>query len=450
MPRIVIVGGGFAGADLARRLRGALPAGWSVHIYSAENHLVFTPLLPEVVGGAINPLHVVWPIREMAPGVTCRTAEVRALDLAAREIEYVGPLGETLRDPYDHLVLCCGLSVKLDIVPGMATNGWPLKSLGDAFALRNHVIQQLERAEAEPDPTRRAALLSFAVVGGGFTGVEVAGALSDVLRESARFYSRFAADDVEVTILEGGPRVLAPLPEDLSAYAHEALEAAGVRVRTGVRVARVEADGIELDGGDRLIAGTVIASVGNATRPLLADSGLALERGRLVVDGEMRVRGTEDVWALGDCAAVPNAYDGSVSPTLGQFAVRQSAQLAKNIVAVSRGGAPQPFSYHTRGMFAALGHGRAVGNPFGVKVTGWLAYMMWRGLYWSKMPSLARRVQIAVDWLSDMAFKRDFVEISTMRTPRGAVDETSGEGTSSAIARHDAPAGRSDDGEPSR
>ena len=160
MPRILIVGGGFAGSDLARRLQKGLSRDWEICIYSAENHLVFTPLLPEVVGGAINPLHVVWPIREMAAGVTCRTAEVRKFDLEANEIEYVGPLGEVLRDQYDQLVLCCGLAVKLDIVPGMDEFGWPLKTLGDSFALRNHVVQQLERAEAEPDAERRAGLLS--------------------------------------------------------------------------------------------------------------------------------------------------------------------------------------------------------------------------------------------------------------------------------------------------
>jgi NADH dehydrogenase len=422
MPRIVIVGGGFAGSDLARRLHGKLPAGWEVHIYSAENHVVFTPLLPEVVGAAIDPLHVVWPIRTMVPGVTCRTAEVRAFDFGARRIEYVGPLGEVLHDHYDQLVLCCGLDVNLDIVPGMAVHGWPLKTLGDALALRNHVIQQLERAEVEPDAGRRALLLSFAVVGGGFTGVEVAGALRDVLRESVRHYSRFGLRDIRVTILDGGPRILGPLPEPLAVYAHGELVRSGVEIRTNVHVQRVHADGVDLAGDEKLAAGTVIASVGNKVGPMLASSGLVLEKGRVVVDGTMRVAGVEGVWALGDCAAVPNAHDGKISPTLGQFAVRQSLQLAANLQAISRGGAPRPFSYHARGMFAALGHRKAVGNPFGVRVTGLFAWLMWRGLYWSKMPSIARRIQIAVDWTWDLMFRRDLVEISTVQTPRRAAE----------------------------
>ena len=421
MPRILIVGGGFAGSDLARRLQKGLSRDWEICIYSAENHLVFTPLLPEVVGGAINPLHVVWPIREMAAGVTCRTAEVRKFDLEANEIEYVGPLGEVLKDQYDQLVLCCGLAVKLDIVPGMDEFGWPLKTLGDSFALRNHVVQQLERAEAEPDAERRAGLLSFAVVGGGFTGVEVAGALRDMVSESARLYSRFDAEDIQVTILEGAPRILGPLAESLAAYAHRQLEKAGVTIRVGVQVQSVSSQGVVFADGGELKARTVIASVGNEPQGLLADTPLKSERGRLVVDGEMRVSGQENVYAIGDCAAVPNASDDSISPTLAQFAVQQSKRLAKNLIAESRGKEAQPFSYKTRGMFAALGHGKAVGSPYGFRVTGWVAYLFWRGIYWSKMPSFSRKVQIAGDWISGLFFRRDVVEISTMRTPRGSL-----------------------------
>lgn len=425
MKRVVIVGGGFAGSDLARRLGRRLPGGWEAHLYSDENHMVFTPLLPEVVGAAINPLHVVWPVREMAPGVTCRTADVRSLDLDRKQIEYTGPLGETLYEPYDHLVLCCGLAVNLDIIPGMAQHGWPLKTLGDAFALRNHVIQQLERAEAEPDDANRARLLSFVVVGGGFTGVEVAGSLRDVLDASEQLYTRFEKSDIRVTILDGGPRILGPLPEPLAEYAHDRLQSSGIVVHSKAAVKSVLAHGVELATGEVVSGGTVVASIGNAVRPLIAASGLATERGRLVVDGLMRVEGYDDVWALGDCAAVPNAFDGKISPTLGQFAVRQAKQLADNLTAVIAGREPRPFRYHTRGMFAALGDGSAVGNPFGLRVTGFLAYMLWRGIYWSKLPSMSRRLQIAVDWALDLVFRRDIVEISTLQSPRQLSGEAS-------------------------
>lgn len=416
MQRIVIIGGGFAGADLARRLQRKLPKDWEVLLYSRENHFVFTPLLPEVVGAAINPLHVVWPVREMAPGATCRTAEVEHLDFEKQEVEYRGPDNQILRENYDHLVLGCGLDVNLDLVPGMRDHGWALKTLGDAIELRNHVIQQLERAEAEPDKDRRAEFLSFAVVGGGFTGVEVAGSIRDMLSESARFYKRFKLEDIRVNILEAGPRVLGPLPESLSAYAERKLESSGVTIHTGVSVSEIKADGVDIGDGGFLQAGTVIGSIGNTMHTLLAESGLPSERGRILVDPSMQVQGHKNIWAFGDCASVPNAYDGKPSPTLGQFAVRQSKQMAVNLLATLSGREPMPFSYHTRGMFAAIGSGKAVGNPFGIKVTGFLAYMMWRAVYWSKMPSFARRTQIAFDWAWDLLFRRDIVELSTLTT----------------------------------
>lgn len=416
MQRIVIVGGGFAGADLARRLQRKLPSGWEVVLYSRENHFVFTPLLPEVVGAAINPLHVVWPIREMARGATCRTAEVRSLNLKAKEIEYLGPDNESLKQEYDHLVLGCGLDVNLDLVPGLRDHGWALKTLGDAILLRNHLIQQLERAEAEPHAEKRAEFLSFVVVGGGFTGVEVAGAIRDMLSDSVRFYKRFDRDDIRVTILEAGPRILGPLPESLSAYAQRKLESSGVDIRTGAAVSEIKANGVALGEDDFLTAGTVIASIGNTMQKLLAESDLPSERGRLLVEPTMQVKDQPGVWAFGDCAAVPNAYDDKPSPTLGQFAVRQSKQMAANLLNTLAERPVSPFSYHTRGMFAAIGHGRAVGNPFGVKITGFLAYMMWRGVYWSKMPSRARRFQIAFDWAWDLLFRRDIVELSTLTT----------------------------------
>ena len=410
--RVVIVGGGFAGVELARRLRRSLPARWEVVLYNRENHLCFSPLLPEVVGASLNPLHVVWSIREMAPGVLCRTTPVTALDLAAREIAYRDGAGELRREGYTHLVLAVGLPVRLEIIPGMADYGWPIKTLGDAAALRNHLIAQLERAEVTDDPAARKALLSVAVVGGGFTGVEVAGAVLDLFHECARYYARVEPDDCVVHLLDGGPRILGPLPESLSAVARRSLSERGMQVREGVGVERVQPDGVELAEGERIVAGTVISAVGNGTHPLLAESGLPLERGRLVVSGEMQIEGHEGLWALGDCAGVPNAFDGSISPTLAQYAVQQARRLAENLAAVIEGRTPVAFSYEPKGMFCVLGHRNAVGVVYGRNLSGLLAWLLWHGIYWAKMPTVARRIQIAVDWIWDAFFPRDIAELS--------------------------------------
>lgn len=416
--RVVIVGGGFAGAALARSLGRRLPDDWEVLLFSRENYFIFTPLLAEVVASAIDPRHVVWSVREMARGAVCRTVTVRSLDLEKQDVVYTRPDGSELRERWDHLVLACGLAVNLELVPGMARNAWPLKTLGDALALRNRLVQQLEKAEAEPDPARRARLLSVAVVGGGFTGVELAGSIMDLWVDASRYYRNFRRQDLQVHLLDAGPRILGPLPESLSEYATRALRARNVEVLTGRAVKEVRRDGIVTGEGALVEADTAIIAVGNTMQPLLADTALPTERGRLVVGEDMRVPGRSDVWALGDCAAVPNAFDGRPSPTLAQFAIRQAKQLSDNIVAVISGRETKPFHHRMQGMFAAIGHRRAVGNPFGLRISGFPAYMAWRAIYWTKMPTVIRRIQIAIDWTLDLIFPRDIVEVSTLRTGR--------------------------------
>lgn len=414
--RIVIVGGGFAGVGVARRLRRRLPASWEIVLYSRENHLVFTPLLAEVVGASLSPLHVVWSIREMTRDVICRTTPVLRLDFHAREVAYEGAHGEVERESYDHLVLACGLPVRLDLMPGMATFGWPLKSLGDAFALRNHLIAQMERAEIEPDPVRKAQLLSFLIVGGGFTGVEVAGAILDLLKESCRHYSRISDRDIRVRLVDGGPHILGPMPESLARFAERQMTKRGLEIHTQVHVQEVTEHGIRLRDGAFLDAGTVISAVGNGIHPLIQNAELPLDRNRLTVTAEMRVEGHEHVWALGDCAAVPNTFDGSISPTLAQFAIRQARRLADNIRAVTRGRPTRPFRYRAMGMFAAIGHHNAVGHVMGIRLSGFVAWALWHGIYWAKMPTLARKVQVAFDWAWDLFFPRDIVELSMEQT----------------------------------
>lgn len=414
--RIAIVGGGFAGVAAARALRRRLPHSWEIVLYSRENHLCFSPLLPEVVGSSLNPMHVVWSIREMVKGVVCRTTPVTGFDLDAHRIRYRAEDGGEASDAYDHLVIAAGLPVRLEIIDGMGDYGWPIKTLGDASALRNHLIAQLERAELTDDPERKRRLLSVAVVGGGFTGVEVAGATLDLLLDATPFYSRIQPEDVQVHLLDGGPRILAPLAEGLATFAHQKLSARGMRIQTGVGVEAVDADGLRLAGNARVEAGTVISAVGNGVHPFLANSGLALERGRLRVDGTMRVEGHDDVWALGDCAAVPNAEDGGVYPTLAQIASPQGLQLAKNLEAVIGGRRPEPFRYRSKGLFCLIGHRNAVGEAFGLKIAGFPAWVLWHGIYWAKMPSVARKLQILVDWAWDLCFPRDIVELSMEQT----------------------------------
>jgi NADH:ubiquinone reductase (H+-translocating) len=416
--RIVIIGGGFAGSKTVSTLRRRLPPGWEIILYSQENYFVFTPLLAEVVGMAISPFHVVCPIRWMYDGVSCRTARIVGLDFTAREVIFQRPDGELGREPYDHLVLAVGLATNLDIVPGMARHGWPLKTLGDAIVLGNRIIEHLERAQVAMDPQLKARLLSFVVVGGGITGIEIAGAMAHLLREGCRYYDRIDPKEIRVTVIQGGPRILEQFPESLSSFADRKIREQGIDIRTQVRAEKVTVEGIQLKGGEFIEAGTVVAAVGSTIQPLLAGVDLPIERNRIKVTPEMRVEGHDNVWALGDCAAVPNALDGSISPTLGQFAIRQGKQLANNLLAVIGGRAPQPFRYRMEGMFANIGHNNAVGLVFGIHFSGFLASICWRGIYWAKMPTLTRKMQVGFDWLLDLFSRPNIVGLETITTER--------------------------------
>jgi NADH:ubiquinone reductase (H+-translocating) len=415
---IVIVGGGFAGAYLARDLERGLPADWELVLFSEENFLTFTPLLAEVVGSSIGPQHVVRPVRQFLRRTFCRTAAVTGIRLDARAVDYRLPEGRTATQPYDHLVLACGMVVNTDIIPGVAAHAFPLKTMGDAIALRNHVLTQLERAEVETDPERRRRLLSFAVIGGGFSGVEVAGEIYDLLIDSRRFYPSLRAEAPHVVILHGPKRLLPELPEALGDYARRRLESRGLTIRLETVARAVTREGVTLADGSLVAAGSVVCTIGNTVSPLMAASGLVLERGRLRTEPDMRVPGHTNVWALGDCALVPNAQDGKPSPTLAQFALRQATQLAANLKSAVAGQPTRPFSFKMLGSFAAIGHHNAVGQVLGLKVSGSLAWVMWRAIYLGKMPTLARKVQIGFDWLWDMFFARDIVQLNQRQTHR--------------------------------
>jgi NADH dehydrogenase len=418
MATIVIVGGGFAGVYAARHLRRRLGRDANLVLFSRENHFIFTPLLGDVVGSAINPMHVVWPIRQMARGAACRTAALTALNLAAREVVYETDAGRTARQGYDHLVLACGSAVNLDIIPGMAAHGWPLKTMGDALLLRNHLIGQLERAEVETDPDARRRLLSVAVVGGGYSGVEVTGEITDLLRESCRFYGGLRPADIRVTLLEGRDRILPELPASLSDFARRKMTRRGIDIRTGAVAQAVTDRGVRLKGGPDVEAGTVVCTIGTTVNPLLTAAGLPLTRNRVRTGPDMRVEGHDNVWALGDCAAVPNAYDNSVSAPTAQVAVRQAKQLAANLAAARAGRPTRPFSFKPLGMLASIGNRKAVGLVMGLRVSGFPAWFLWRGVYLSKMPTLARKIQIAFDWAWQLFFPRDIAQLSLEATAR--------------------------------
>jgi NADH:ubiquinone reductase (H+-translocating) len=413
---LVIVGGGFAGTKTAQLLEDTLPADWSLTLISQENFITFNPLLPEVVGASIMPSHVIAPHRQMIHCSHVCMAQVSEIDTTERVVHYLGEGPGQL--PYDQLVLTFGANANLDVVKGMAQNALPLKTVGDALFMRNRIIARLEQAELQPDPEHRRWLTSFVVVGGGFSGVETAGALVDFLHASLKYYKRSQREELRIVLLHSGDRLLPELSASLGEFTLRKMRARGVDVRLNARAVRVTDRDVHLESGEILAGGTVICTIGTQPNTLLENIRAATNRGRLVVNPDMSVPGVEGVWAAGDCAAVVNALDGKVCPPTAQFAEAQARQLAANIVARLAGRPTGAFRWRPKGLLSSVGHNKAVAEVFRLKLSGFAAWLMWRGTYLLRMPTLARKARLFLEWNWAMFFPPDISHLGYRRTQR--------------------------------
>ncbi|MBX9579050.1 MAG: NAD(P)/FAD-dependent oxidoreductase [Gemmataceae bacterium] len=422
--RIVILGGGFAGVTAACRLERHFGrrAEVQVTIVDAENFSLFTPLLPEVPSGSLQAKHIVYPLRAALRRTAVRQAEVRHIDLDGRVVVaahcakcHEAPL------PYDHLVLAFGGATNFFGLPGLAEYARTMKSLADATALHAHLIDKLEHAELEDDPAARRGLLTFVVAGGGFAGVETAAQVNDFVRAAGQFYPRIDPTAVRVVLVHSGPRVLPEVSEKLSAYALGQLGRRGVEVRLGTRVKGATADRVALSTGEELACHTLVWAAGVAPHPLLAALDLPKGAGgRVEVDACLRSVGRPEVWALGDCAAVPDLAREGVCPPTAQHALRQGKVVADNVAAALAGGDPTPFKYKPLGLMAGLGRRSAVAEVMGLRFSGFFAWWLWRTVYLMKLPGFERKVRVALDWTLDLFFARDIVYLRSLHTTGGA------------------------------
>lgn len=415
--RIVILGGGFAGAYCAQRLEKKLAGrGVEVVLIDRNNYFVFYPLLVEAGTGALEPRHAVVSIRAFLKTTRFLMAECRTIDTANRKVIYqVVGQEEVQAMEYDHLVVALGAVTRLPAVPGLREFGFELKSLSDAVALRDRAIQMLEAADAVDDPEKRRAMLRFIVVGGNFTGVEIAGELQVFLRRAARLYRNLRPADCNVTLVELQSRILPALDEELAEFARGHLARRGMDVRLKTSVAEIQADFVKLNTGETLPSRTVIWCAGIAPNPLLGSLGLPTDaRGYLNCERDLRVRGFDSVWGIGDCA-VNLGPDGNAYPATAQHAVRQGAHLADNIARSLRGEALRPCDIVSQGSLAALGCRTGVAKVFGIRLAGFAAWFLWRTVYLMKMPGWPRRFRVALDWTLDLLFARDFVQLGVHR-----------------------------------
>ena len=423
---IVIVGGGFAGTTLARRLERLAIPGHRVVLVSEESYTTFHPMLAEVVGAAVFPEHVVAPIRQMLHASRFVMGRVAAVDWQRRTVVATTLAGRQ-EIAFAQLVLAFGSRANLELVPGLAEHALPLKLIGDAMFIRNRILQRVARIELESDPLLRRRLGHFVVIGGGFSGVEVAGQLADFLRGVRRYYGRVAGDELRVTLLEGAGRLLLEMPPALAGAALASLEARGVDVRLGARAAQVHGDGVRLADGAWLDSATVVCTIGTKPNPLVERLDVALERGRIVTAADLSIPGRPGAWALGDCALIGNGVAAddpggvpprdALAPPTAQFAVAEANALALNVAAQIAGRPTRAFRHVSKGAMATTGHLKGVAELFGVRLTGLPAWLLWRAYYLLQMPTLGRKVRIWVEWTWAMFFAADITHLRFTRTP---------------------------------
>jgi NADH dehydrogenase len=415
---IVVIGGGFAGCAVARGLQRRLPDGYRLLLISEESYTTFNPLLAEVVGASIFPAHVVAPLRQVIlPSDTAQfvMARVHHIDLTRRTIA-CETLAGVATIAFDQLVLAFGNSARTDFLPGFAENALPIKTVGDAIEIRNVVLRRVAQIELETDPAVRARLGHFVIVGGGFSGVEVAGELVDFLRGIGKYYSRVRPEELTVTLVHDQDQLLPELPAPLRKAAHRSLERRGVRFRLSVRAAQATTEKLVLAGGDVLDARTLIASAGSRPNRLVESLGAPLKRGRIVVAPDFSVAALAGVWAIGDCAYAVNAWDRSPCPPTAQFAVRQGEHLANNLRRAIAGRSTQSFRYRACGQLATIGRLNGVAAVMGTCVTGLPAWLLWRAFYLSRMPTFGRKLRLWAEWTWGMIFSADITHFRFTRS----------------------------------
>jgi NADH dehydrogenase len=417
--RILILGGGFAGAytalHLEKRLGGRPDV--EVKLIAKENFVLFTPMLSEVAGDDLEVTDIIYSLRKMLRHTQVMIADVEAIDLARKQVRIVHSGSAHAYDvTYDQLVLALGAVTNFYGNSGLEKHALTMKTLGDAILLRNRAIDALGLADNQSDEIERKTTLTMVVVGGGFAGVETAGAMNDLMREVMKFYPNLKENMLRIIVAHAGDVLLPELSESLGRYTERQLARRGVEVRLQTRVEDYDGKEVTLGDGSKIATHMLVWTAGITPPPLLSTLPCTIERGRILANEYLQVPNWPGVWALGDCALVPDPLNpGKFYPPTAQHATRQAAVLANNIVAAMHGQAPEPFKFKIIGLLASIGRRTGVAEIFGVRFSGLVAWWLWRCIYLSKLPGLQKKVRVTLDWILDLIFSKDLVELPTLR-----------------------------------
>jgi len=411
----LILGGGFAGSYVAKLLKKQ-----GATIVSPENFMLFASMLPEAASGTLEPRHVVVPLRLMCPHADLVLGRAVAHDPERQWVQVETEEG-LVNVTYRNLVVALCAIPRTFPIPGLAEYAMGFKDLADAIALRNHVLRRLEEAVAAPTDAHRRRELTFVFVGAGYAGVEALAELSDLARDAVRHYP----DEVQATpqhwvLVDAAPKILPEIPPRLGEYAAEQLERRGVDIRVSTTLEAIEPHAALLSDGDRILTSTVVWTTGARANPLLGRFGLPLDDfGRVKVDETFRVEGRPHIWALGDCARVPNtATPGRPDPPTSQHALRQARRLAKNLR-----GEPKPYRYRMIGQVATLGQHKGIAEVMGLKFRGFLGWWITRTYHLYQLPLFSKKLRVVTDWTVALFFKRDIAELSMLGHPKRLGDE---------------------------
>ncbi|EHN08954.1 NADH dehydrogenase [Patulibacter medicamentivorans] len=418
---IVIAGGGFGGLEAARKLERLLPRHSArLTLVSDQNFMLYTPLLPGAAAGTLEPRHAVVPLREQLRDTDVRLGSVSGADPQRKVLQMTTGDGRELELPYDQLIVAVGSVSRTLPIPGLAEHAVGMKTLPEAIALRNRLLQSLEVAEGIDDPAAREAWLTFVFVGAGYAGLEGLAELQDFATDLLDRYPRCRVQGVRFVLVEARDRVMPEIPESLASFATDELQARGIEIRTGTTIDAITESTATLAGGEVVPTRTVVWTAGVKPSPVVQRLGLPLheQSGRIVVERTLRVPGVDGVWAIGDAAHVPDPRDlTKPAPPTAQHAIRQGRKVAQNVAGALSGSRPKDFRYKTLGVFVDLGRGKAVASTLGLRWSGVPAWFLARTYHLLSMPGLTRKIRLVADWTVGLFFGRDGSELGRLGHP---------------------------------